>query len=494
MEKRGHHQSTCCIDCEWRPRLGSLSTKIMFSRRFTVSNTDLSWQGSGDQASWCRLFLGDRFHLAGGMHSAMSRQNILGAPEHLERGVKVPSMYLKDIVSMAESSRVHNTGNGSIVERVCELSFRKINTNPMIIDVFKGYRALKVGQTRYFIDPKNGSISAESALLAIVNQNNDYELVVGDELLNQFVSFVGLTNDSGGYAVCEIAKLSDYWYGIRHVLMIGKAQSKAAIEYHSASITHGLRQGKRYIREYHSSHLVGAGRTRDMVAHYGSMPIEPYSTTDVSALAWDTGNASGDSKWKITAHGIVYSINEDGTIAKDYQVIQSSIERPLFGKVFMLESRSSKTNCQILVAKSHASQVPPGYASTLSLLGASVFDTRGNLLKSGDVGYVRADNLSNSLRSVVSNQRDNCLSIAFSQSGQTHKAGAKGSYPIFRMKAILKFRGQCYDCETLKTIPSPEKHNPESIRYLELSRGSSTSSSSKASFTESFSDSLSANM
>ena len=215
--------------------------------------------------------------------------------------------------------------------------------------------------------------------------------------------------------------------------MVGKAQSQDPIEYHSASITHKLKQGKRYIREYHSSHLVGAGRTLDMVASYRSLPIERFSTSTVSTLTWDTGNASSDSKWKMTARGSIYSINEDGTIAKGSQVIQTSIERPLFGKEFMLESRSSKTNCPKLVAKGHASQVQTGFASTLSLLGASVLDTRGKLLESGDVGYVRADDVSTSLCSVVSNQkRDNCLSVGLSKSGEKHKAGTRGSYPIFR--------------------------------------------------------------
>ena len=39
------------------------------------------------------------------------------------------------------------------------------------------------------------------------------------------------------------------------------------------------------------------------------------------------------------------------------------------------------------------------------------------------------------------------------------------------MKAILKFRGKWYDCMTLKPTSSPEKINPDSIRYLELSSG-----------------------
>ena len=112
---------------------------------------------------------------------------------------------------------------------------------------------------------------------------DERELVMKRDLLVSFMGFLVSQNDSGGYAVCEICQLSDKWYGVRNIIILGKeAGTHQPVEPHSASISHKLRQGRCYVREYHSATLVGAGRSKDMVKIYRTLRgIEPATESKV---------------------------------------------------------------------------------------------------------------------------------------------------------------------------------------------------------------------
>ena len=340
---------------------------------FTVPTNEVSWRGSPDgrATSWCRLFTGDRFHVAGGMHSSTARHNVLSPPEKLMSsggGLVVPAMSLKDLISMTEHTRIHATQNGSITERVCELTCRKITTAPVKLDMFKGYNGLFDGPARFFLDKRNGRWTAEQGLGTVVNHDNYNEIVMGINELEKLFAFLLDLNSSGGYGVCEVSRLSEHWYGVRRIIVIGReVNGPQPVQHFSASITAYMRQGKRYISEYHGARLVGASGTRDMVAAYHAPAIVPPTDTSIVPVSWVSANSSGASTWLIQAVQNSYTVQDSGRIRKTVEDVLRPVRRPLHGYTLLLEQRASKTNCRALVECGQAGALP-GYASSLSLL------------------------------------------------------------------------------------------------------------------------------
>ena len=440
---------------------------------FTFTSTNTSWQGRGNDATWCRLFVGDRYHASGGMHSAEARQNFLPQPQGQKQTVIIPSANLKDIVSMAEHTRLISTNNGTVTERICDLQCRKIVTSPVNVDNMfkKGCRAMCVQKNRYFIDENNGPMDVSQALKFTINCNSDErELVMNWELLVAFMGFMVAHNDSGGYAVCEVCQLSEKWYAVRQIIILGKEKgSRQQVELHSASISHRLRQGKRYIREYHSATLIGSGRTMDMVTTYRSLGgIQPYTESQVHPTLWKANINSADlTSWKIPCSKTQYSLDENGTITKETKDIFIVVDRPLYGKVLMLEERTSKTGCPKLVCGTSASEMIPSYASPLSLLGAVVQDSNGNSWTKKNT-YVRADGIQSVLAALVPKPTvGSCMSATLVSTGRMHSAGKRGSFPIYKLVPVVYIRSKWYNLNTLRptSYKSPMSAN---VRYLEL--------------------------
>ena len=201
-------------------------------RRDTFTMNDTHWQGEGN-IEWCRLFVGDRFHMAGGMHSAAARANALPKPERNGNNLVIPQAQIKDLVSMREHTRVFSSSQqGTNTQDVVDIQLRKITTTPLTVDVLKGCRAMYVDNSRFFLDPENGPLSAQEAFKCVINNDTDDELFMNENLFVNFLEYINTLNDSGGYAVCEVTELRNqqHWYGVRRIIMLGMERGRAPVE------------------------------------------------------------------------------------------------------------------------------------------------------------------------------------------------------------------------------------------------------------------------
>lgn len=441
------------------------------SNTFTFTTTELEWKGRRNDISWCRLFVGDRFQ------EKDARRSFLPKPKVINGDVYIPSVHLKDIVSMAERTQVYNTNNGTQTERVCDLQCRKITTSQTVVSALKDYRAMCVGNNRFFIDKIQGPLPVSEALKCVVNSESEQmELVLNRDKLVELLAFIIAHNDSGGYAVCEYAQLSDNWYAVRNIIILGKETGnfRQPVELYTASISHRLRQGKRYIREYQSATLVGAGRTMDMVARYSSLNgVQPSVQEIVLPTTWDSldgKNAPTSETWQVPATKIQYSIDQNGTIHAQTSDGRGKVKvtRPLFGHVLVLEERSSKTNCPKLVDTSDIKQQVepfPDQASTLSLLGAVLQDSSGNPWSGRHGDYARADGII----SILAKTESSSLSVSLVDTGRTHNAGNRGTWPIAKLIPVVRIQNKWYDLNTLKpTVYNKPCFKTSNVRYLEL--------------------------
>ena len=351
-------------------KLASVALSSANSGTFALSTTEVSWKGRDGRSTWCRLFTGDRFHMAGGMHSQSSRQNVLPVAKLSAGRVVVPETTLKDIISMVENTRLFSTSNGTVTERYVELTARKVTTSSVNVAIFQGYKGLYVSDNRFVLDPTTGLYSAQTALQKAINQNKEsFEIVLGEEPLKELVQFLLITNSSGGYGACEVRQVSDSWYAVRGITLFGKAKAQSPVERFGGSITHRLRQGKRYVSEYHGATHVGAGRTSDMFALYHDSGLSPYTKALITPVRWSASNKSADRRWKLEANVKTYSVLEEGKIEMIPSRKEYWIHRPLFGVTLNMESRDSKTGCAKLTISEESGNVGPatGYASPLSL-------------------------------------------------------------------------------------------------------------------------------
>lgn len=428
------------------------------SNTFSLDTNETNWQGRGGKAVWCHLFVGDRFRSTTGR---------LPQPFSSQGELFVPSASFKDIVSISERTQVYSTTNGTVTERVCDFHYRKIVTENVQLDVFRGHRVMVGENHRYFLDPTNGPHDASEALKYAVNSNSEIELAMHHSLLVRFASFVQQHNDAGGYAVFESTKLSNNWFAIRKIVILGKeVPPRKPVEFHTASISHRLRKGRTYLKEFTNAIVVGAGNSVDMVTGYysGYRGVKPCICNVVTPSSWmDTAvrNDPGSRFWLVPCHETTYKTIDNGTIQSSVRNVTVNVERPLYGKVFALQERSSKTSCDKIVCTNETVKVSTRGGSVLSTLGAVVHGSRGTNTK-----YVRADELK-SILAALSNLHatGEVLSVSLVDPGLTHSAGKKGTFPVYKLIPVVRIQGRWYKLSTLEptTYTAP---NTTKVRYL----------------------------
>ena len=183
--------------------------------------------------------------------------NAIPANKRKEDYLVTPSMSIKDIISMNETTRLIRSQNGTVTERVCETAPRKITTSEAAFDVFRRYKGMySKDDKRFFLNKTTGPYLAQLPLSQAINKdpdNPDMDILMGQEDLLKLVAFIKTVNRQGGYALCEISQINDEWCAVQNVTILGKPSNTGNVKHTTASNSHRPRQGKRYVREYHSA-------------------------------------------------------------------------------------------------------------------------------------------------------------------------------------------------------------------------------------------------
>lgn len=230
--------------------------------------------------------------------------------------------------------------------------------------------------------------------------------------------------------------------------------------------------------------------TSDMMAYYYTDPVETCSHVSRTPVSWRIKNQSSDDTWDLEVKKISYTAEANVPIKKVTEEVYTPITRPLYGLCLSVENRESKSNCSALVETSSATAFPTGYGSSLSILGAAVFDGKGDLWQdSGANSRVRVDSIKSVLAKASAKKR-NCLAAQFVSTGVMHKAGLRGSFVVYTIQPVVNLHGTWYDCESLKSTSFKGAHVKD-VRYLTLCR-KALEKCGKEDFTMSFSDSVDA--
>jgi hypothetical protein len=431
---------------------------------------------------WCRLFEGVSFTNAG--HLGHSN---LPACTRSEDGTKatVPSMYVKDMKGIREYTQKVKTPKGTVFVRQVQLTARKFHTQPVNLGhLFSGWRATKINN-RYFLYPTCGADESSAALAAVVNKDDDSEIVMPIALLEeQLIPFIRAVNRDQGYACCEIGRLGAVWFAVRNLLVLGHEDGHAPFQTSekAKAILPGV-GGKRYTAEFAMGRTVGTKNKSKMFDEYeADVMTESLEATDYVPKKWPTGafpEIPNEPDLAVPCIGQTHTVLICGSVHRSERHATLLVPKPLHGISFQLHNR--QTGCAGLEKVEHGPVLVNGYSTALSALGASFLDT-------SPPEYFRIEReLQTFLKAKLKQQlkeTSNMITLHCVKTPVSHSAGLKGRFPVFKATPVLRICHRWYNPFTLERFISNEDHTvPENLRYLDISvkeRNASHRSGSKS--------------
>ncbi|CAM9920670.1 unnamed protein product [Scytosiphon promiscuus] len=390
-------------------------------------------------------------------------------------GLIIPPADVKDICG----TETRTVGRGEDSKEFVFLTYRKMVTQELVIPFvdapFQGTQCMAVehmGGMRYFLDTENGEFPMTVALHRTINTVGN-ELIMGRQLFSWFLYHCQKLNAEGSFATFEWARLDGEWYSIKRLFMLGPEKKKAKVESHYSNAL--APKGRRYAAEYRDATMVQT----NMAMECATQPVFTMSERTRTVVAIDDGRSDRtESAPDVICARRSLTITDEGRVTNTQEKVNVIIERPLQNwGVNLVDKPSSKSQCpELSVAPAAKEGTGPTSEDTtpivkvLSLLGAKGgADSPAALAgKVAQTGYVRVDKAWKTIFPALTGRGPNLMSLNLQESGVKHKAGNRGTFPVYRATPVIKIGDAWYNARTLEMEEYGKLTIPSTVRYLEL--------------------------
>ena len=418
---------------------------------------------------WCRLFEGERF-----TNARQAGHSYLPTCTISDDGTKVlvPSMCVKDMKDIDEYTQAVTTSEGTTYIHKVQLTARKFHTHPVDLShLFSGWRMTKVGN-RFFLDSATGVDASSAALTAAVNHDDDSEIVMPRALLEeQLIPFVRRVNEKRGYACCEIGRVGFDWFSARNLLVLGHEHGHAPFQTSekAKTILPMAVGGNRYINEFAMGRTIGTKNGKRMFEQYeASVITKSLQAKDYVPKNWPAGtfpDIPEEPRLKVPCLVQTHTVLPNGGVHHSEENVNLLVTKPLHRLTF--ERHHRKSGCIGLDIAEHGPLVVDGFSTALSALGAGLLDAKPS-------EYFRIEpHLQTFLKENLKQQETemgDILTLCFVKTSQSHSAGNKGRFPIFKAMPILRICDRWYNSYTLDTFILNDDYTvPENLRYFDVS-------------------------
>lgn len=201
--------------------------------------------------------------------------------------------------------------------------------------------------------------------------------------------------------------------------------------------------GNRYINEFAMGRAIGTKNGKRMFEQYeASVITKSLQAKDYVPKNWPAGtfpDIPEEPRLKVPCLVQTHTVLPNGGVHHSEEHVTLLITKPLHGLTF--ERHHRKSGCIGLDIAEHGSLVVDGCSTALSALGASLLDAK-------PPEYFRIEpHLQTFLKEKLKQQETemgDILTLCFVKTSQSHSAGNKGRFPVFKAMPILRICDRWY--------------------------------------------------